>query len=109
GLAAVQAMRSLGLHEALQPKIVQGQSIGQTFQFIETGNAELGFVALGQVSQTDAGSRWIVPQELHAPIRQDAVLLKAGEDNPAAAAFLEFLKGDEAAAIARKYGYALDR
>ena len=109
GKAAVETMQSLGVYEALQPKIVQGQNIGQAYQFVETGNAEVGFVALGQVSQTDAGSRWIVPQEHYEPIRQDAVLLKAGEDSPAAAAFIEFLKGDEAAAIIEKYGYALDR
>lgn len=109
GKAAIETMQSLGLYEALQPKIVQGQSIGQTYQFVETGNAEVGFVALGQVSQTDAGSRWIVPQKHYEPINQDAVLLKTGENNPAAAAFLEFLKGDEASAIIEKYGYALDR
>lgn len=109
GKAAVETMQSLGVYEALQPKIVQGQNIGQAYQFVETGNAEVGFVALGQVSQTDAGSRWVVPQEHFEPIRQDAVLLKTGEANPAAAAFLEFLKGDEASAIIEKYGYALDR
>lgn len=108
GQAAVEAMQSLGVYDALQPRIVQGQNIGQTFQFVETGNAEVGFVALGQVSQTDAGSRWVVPQEHYEAIRQDAVLLKAGENNPAAVAFLEFIKGDEAAAIIEKYGYALD-
>ncbi len=109
GQAAVEAMRSLGVYDTLEPKIVQGQNIGQTYQFVETGNAEIGFVALGQVSQTEAGSRWIVPQEHYEPIKQDAVLLKTGKNNPAAAAFLEFLKGDEAAAIIEKYGYALDR
>lgn len=109
GKAAVEAMQSLGVYGALQPKIVQGQSIGQTFQFIETGNAELGFVALGQVSQTEAGSRWIVPQEHYESIKQDAVLLKAGENNPAATAFMQFLKSDQASAIIEKYGYALDR
>ena len=109
GKAAIETMESLGVYEALQPKIVQGQNIGQTYQFVETGNAEVGFVALGQVSQSDAGSRWLVPQEHYEPIRQDAVLLKTGEENPAAAAFLEFLKGDAASAIIEKYGYALDR
>ncbi|WP_185984944.1 molybdate ABC transporter substrate-binding protein [Aureimonas mangrovi] len=109
GAAAVEAMEALGVYETLQPKIVQGQNIGQAFQFVETGNAELGFVALGQVSQTEAGSRWIVPQDLYEPINQDAVLLTTGEDNPAAIAFLEFLQGDEAGAIIEKYGYALDR
>lgn len=109
GTAAVEAMERLGVHAELQPKIVQGQNIGQTYQFVETGNAELGFVALGQVSQSDAGSRWVVPQDLYEPIRQDAVLLIKGENNPAATAFLEFLKGPEAGAIIEKYGYALDR
>lgn len=109
GVAAVEAMKALGVYDTLQPKFVQGQNIGQTFQFVETGNAELGFVALGQVSQTSDGSRWIVPQDLFSPIRQDAVLLEKGKDNPAAVAFVEFLKGDTAAAIIEKYGYALDR
>ena len=109
GKAAVETMQALGLYEALQPKIVQGQNIGQTFQFVETGNAEIGFVALGQISQTEAGSRWIVPQENYQPIRQDAVLLKIGQNNPAATAFMDFLKGEQAWAIIEKYGYALDR
>ncbi|MEO3384945.1 molybdate ABC transporter substrate-binding protein [Mesorhizobium sp. CAU 1741] len=109
GKAAVETMRSLGVYDALQPKIVQGQNIGQAFQFVETGNAEVGFVALGLVSQAQSGSRWVVPQEHYQPIRQDAVLLKSGEDNLAAIAFLDFLKGGEAGTIIEKYGYALDR
>jgi molybdate transport system substrate-binding protein len=109
GRAAVQALKSLGLYDAIQPKIVQGQNIGQTYQFIETGNAELGFVALGQIRRADAASSWVVPQDLYEPIRQDAVLLKAGEENPAARAFLEFLRSPEATTIIEKYGYALDR
>lgn len=109
GKAAVETTQALGVYDALQPKIVQGQNSAQTFQFIETGNAELGFVALGQVAQKEGGSRWIVPQELFTPIRQDAVLLKQGEDNPAATAFIEFLKGDTAAEIIEKYGYATAR
>ncbi len=109
GAAAVETMKALGVYDSLLPKIVQGQNIGQAYQFVETGNAEVGFVALGQVSQTDAGSRWVVPQDLYQPIRQDAVLLKTGEGNPAATAFLDFLKGGEAGAIIEKYGYALAR
>lgn len=109
GKAAIEAMTKLGVYDALQSKVVQGQNIGQTYQFVETGNAEVGFVALGQVSQTEAGSRWIVPQDMYEQIAQDAVLLKKGENNPAAIAFIEFLKGDEASAIIEKYGYALDR
>jgi molybdate transport system substrate-binding protein len=108
GAAAVQAMQSLGVYEQLQPKIVQGNNIGQTFQFVETGNAELGFIALAQVAQSDAGSRWVVPDGLHEPIRQDAVLLKKGADNEAAQAFVEFLKGPEATAIIARFGYGTD-
>lgn len=109
GVAAVQTMTTLGVHDTLKPKIIQGQNIGQTYQFVQTGNAELGLVALGQVSQTRGGSRWAVPQALYDPIRQDAVLLKKGSDNPAAIAFIEFLKSDEAGGMIEKYGYALDR
>lgn len=107
GAAAVEAMRALGVYDDLQRRIVQGQNIGQAFQFVETGNAELGFVALGQVASSETGSRWIVPQELYRPIRQDAVLLERAAENPAAVAFLEFLRGPEARAIIERYGYAL--
>lgn len=108
GRAAIETMKSLNVYDALQPKIVQGQNIAQTFQFVATGNAEVGFVALGQVATNEAGSRWVVPREHYSPIRQDAVLLKMGEDNPAAAAFVAFLKSEEAAAIIEKFGYAID-
>ncbi|MEQ8699571.1 MAG: molybdate ABC transporter substrate-binding protein, partial [Bauldia litoralis] len=86
-------------------KIVQGHNIAQTFQFVKTGNAEIGFVALSQVVGTDIGSRWVVPDRLHAPIAQDAVLLKRGAGNPAARAFLAFLKGRQARAVKVRYGY----
>ncbi|CAH2602105.1 Molybdate-binding protein ModA [Rhodovastum atsumiense] len=105
GLAAVQTMQKLGVYDALQPKIVQGNNISQTFQFVETGNAALGFVALSQVIARDQGSRWVVPENLHDPIRQDAVLLKKGATNEAARAFLAFLKGPEAAKVIDRYGY----
>jgi molybdate transport system substrate-binding protein len=105
GAAAVQAMRTLGVYEALKPKLVQGASITQAYQFTATGAAELGFVALSQVAGETRGSRWLVPQSLHAPIAQQAVLLKAGEKDPAARAFLAFLKGPQAKAIIRRHGY----
>jgi molybdate transport system substrate-binding protein len=108
GAAAVEAMEKLGVYDALKGNIVQGQSIAQAFQFVETGNAELGFVALAQVINATTGSRWDVPQDLYTPIRQDAVLLKTGADDPAATAFVDFLKTDEAKAIIAKYGYGLD-
>lgn len=104
GAAAVETMKALGLYDALKPKIVEGSSIGQAFQFVGTGNAELGFVALSQTIGK-GGSGWNVPQKLYTPIRQDAVLLKTGEANAAARAFLDFVKGPEARSIIEKYGY----
>lgn len=108
GAAAVEAMKALKLYEALQPKLVEGATITQAYQFVETGNAEVGFVALSQLTGSDAGSRWVVPQDLYNPIRQDAVLLKSGAGNDAASAFIGFLHGPEARAIIEKYGYVLD-
>lgn len=107
GGAAVETLKALKLYDLLQPKIVQGNSIAQAFQFIETGNAELGFVALSQLAGNATGSRWMVPQELYTPIRQDAVLLKKGAANPAATGFMAFLKGPEASATIERYGYVL--
>jgi molybdate transport system substrate-binding protein len=106
GAAAVEVMKSLGVYDAMQPKLVEGATITQAYQFVETGNAELGFVALSQLSGNDSGSRWLVPQELYAPIRQDAVLLKTGDE--AAIAFISFLRSVEARAIVERYGYMLD-
>jgi molybdate transport system substrate-binding protein len=105
GLAAVQTMQKLGLYDALKPKIVQGASISQALQFVDTGNAELGFVAQSQVVDEKGGSRWLVPEADHAPIVQQAVLLKTGADDAAAKAFLAFLKGPQAREIIRRYGY----
>lgn len=108
GLAAVETMKSLNLYDSLRPKLVEGATITQAYQFVETGNAELGFVALSQLTGSEAGSRWVVPQGLYNPIRQDAVLLKTGAGNDAAGAFIAFLRGPEARAIIEKYGYVLD-
>jgi molybdate transport system substrate-binding protein len=105
GAAAIETMKALNVYDTLQPKIVQGNNIAQTFQFIDTGNAELGFVALSQVVDHSEGSRWLVSANLYAPIKQDAVLLKKGAGNEAAKAFIDFLKGPEAAAIEAKFGY----
>jgi molybdate transport system substrate-binding protein len=105
GAAAVQTLTRLKLYDRLKPRIVTGASIGQAYDFVHAGAAELGFVALSQVIADPAGSRWIVPEGLHAPILQDAVLLNPGAANPAAKAFLAFLKGPEAKAIIARYGY----
>lgn len=110
GAAAVETLNKLGLLAALQPKFVQGENIAQTYQFVSTGNAELGFVAVSQVVENGklkSGSAWIVPASLHSPIRQDAVVLTPGKDNPAATALVKFLKTDQARAVIQSYGYAL--
>lgn len=105
GAAAIETMKKLGVYEALQPKIVQGNNIAQTYQFVETGNAEIGFVALSQVANHEEGSRWIVPEDTYSTIAQDAVLLKKGAENDAATAFMQFLRSDAAKAVKEKYGY----
>lgn len=111
GAAAVQTLRSLGLLERLQPRLVTGENITQAHQFVATGNAQLGFVALSQV-QADGriakGSGWVVPANLHEPIVQQAVLLAAGRENTAARALLEFLRGEPARAVIRQAGYAAE-
>ena len=105
GAAAVQTMTRLGVYEALKSKLVTGTSISQAYQFVDTGAAELGFVALAQVIAQAGGSRWLVPEADHAPIEQQAVLLKTGEGDPAAMAFLAFLKGPEARKVIKRFGY----
>jgi molybdate transport system substrate-binding protein len=105
GAAAREVLERRGLWETLRDRIVQGQDIGQTYSFVYSGNAELGFVAYSQLVRGDApieGSFWLVPEELHTAIEQQAVLLK---DTPAARAFLAFVKGPEARAIIQKFGY----
>lgn len=108
GAAAVEVLMALGVYDAVAPRLVTGQNIVHTLQFVESGNAELGFVALSQVMAKDAASVWLVPENLYSPILQDAVLLRTGEDNPVARAFLDYLRGDEAAAIIRSAGYEVD-
>lgn len=108
GAAAVETLTRLNLYQRLQPRIVQGENISQAHQFVSTGNAELGFVALSQVSRDGrftSGSGWIVPESMHSPIRQDAVILLKGAANPAARALADYLKSDKAKAIIRAYGY----
>ena len=105
GVAAEETMRKLGAYDALKPKIVKGASIAQAYQFVATGAAEIGFVAQSQIVTVKGGSRWLVPEALHAPIEQQAVLLKAGANDPAARAFLDFLKTPAARTIISRYGY----
>ena len=110
GVAAKQAMQKLGVWETVQPRVVLGESLGQTMSFVESGNAELGFLALSQVmdpKMKGRGGRWDVPSNLHEPIQQDVVLLTKGKDNPAAKALMEFIGGPQATAIIERYGYEL--
>jgi len=114
GKAAQEVLQSLGLYGALSAKFVTGDNIAQTYQFVATGNADLGFIAVSQLraaqlqatkSRAPKGSYWIIPDKLHNPIRQDAVLLKSAENNPAAAAFVKFLHSDFAQKTLHDFGY----
>ncbi len=110
GAAAVETLKKLNLLAAVQPKFVQGENISQTLQFVSTGNADLGFVAMSQVfkdGKLSSGSAWIIPGEFHEPIYQDAVILAKGKDSAAAAALLAYLKSDKARAVIKSFGYDL--
>jgi molybdate transport system substrate-binding protein len=108
GAAAVETMKSLGLYDALKPKLVEGENIAQAYQFVVSGNAEIGFVALSQVYRDGKiadGSAWIVPANLYSQIRQDAVILDKGKNRAAAAELIRYLKSDKARAVMKTYGY----
>ncbi len=110
GAAAIEVLTGLKLLEQVEPKFVTGENIAQTFQFVSTGNAELGFVALSQVmkdGKITEGSAWIVPGKLHEKIRQDAVILEKGKGKPAVIALMEYLKGDQARTIIKSFGYEI--
>jgi molybdate transport system substrate-binding protein len=110
GAAAVEAMKSLGVLGTLQPKLVMAENITQAHQFVASGNAEIGFVALAQVykdGKINSGSAWLVPANLYSQIRQDAVILDKGKSNSAAAELVKYLKSDTARAVIRSYGYDL--
>jgi molybdate transport system substrate-binding protein len=112
GAAAVQVMEALGMWERLQPRIVTGESLGQTIGFVTSGNAELGFIALSQALDPNLkpkGSRWDIPSNLHDPIRQDAIVTSRGAFNPGARALVEYVRNDPAArAIIERFGYLVD-
>ena len=108
GAAAVEILKNLGIYEQIKPKLVTGDNIAQTYQFVSTGNAEYGFVALAQIALDDSGNRWDIPGDLYSPIRQDAVLLAKGAENPAAQALLDYLQSDAAKSVIHKYGYGTE-
>ncbi|MBI4665425.1 MAG: molybdate ABC transporter substrate-binding protein [Nitrospinae bacterium] len=109
GVAARQVMERLGVMERLKPKIVTGESIGQTYQFVSSGAAQLGFVAMSQLKESwpPAGSYWLIPHDMHDPIEQWAVLTSGGKGSPAAKGFLEFVRGPEGRKIIGNFGYGL--
>lgn len=109
GAAAVEVLTGLGVYDTIKDSIVEGDNIAQTFQFVATGNAEIGFVALSQVKNRSGGSMWQVPQDYYTPIRQDAVLLKSAANNAAAKRFLAFLRSGAAQAIIANSGYGVDQ
>jgi molybdate transport system substrate-binding protein len=108
GAAAMEVIQTMGLRSVITPKMVEGANIGQTFQFVASQNASIGFVALSQVYEAGKikeGSGWIVPSDLHQPIRQDAILLHPGKDNLAAQALMQYLRSDKSKAVMRSFGY----
>jgi molybdate transport system substrate-binding protein len=109
GAAGIETMKALGAYDANQAKIVTAENIGQAFQFVSSGNAEIGFVALSQVLKDGKieGSAWIVPAKYYTQIRQDAVILANGKGKPAAEALMKYLKGDKARAVIKSFGYEL--
>lgn len=112
GAAAMEVLEQLGIEKSVESKLVVGENIAQTYQFVASGNAQLGFVALSQVmtdSTPGAGNNWVVPSDLHRPIRQDAVLLKRGENNAATTALLAYLRSQQASTTILKYGYGTGR
>jgi hypothetical protein len=112
GMAANQTLVRLGVLPAWQTSLLQGESVAQAYQFVATGSATLGFIALSQVmseGRITRGSGWIVPSQLHDPLRQEAVLLNAGRSNPAATALMDYLKTDQARAVLRAYGYEVPK
>lgn len=110
GKAAEQTLKALGLWDQTKDRLVQGENIGQTFQFVSSRNAELGFVALSQVLDpkiNDMGSRWDIPPTLHDPLIQKAVLLNHGKHNATAKAFLEYVQTPAALTVIKQQGYGL--
>lgn len=107
GQAAMETVKALGLAESMRDRIIQGESVTQTYQFVETGAADLGFVALSQLEADQ--QYWPVPQEYYTPLKQKAVLTSFGAEDEAARAFLEFLKTPEARHIISSHGYEIEK
>lgn len=107
GIAATQVLKKMGLLQTVREKLVRGENIAQTYQFVATRNAQLGFVSLSQVYNQTEGSRWLVPASFYTALHQDVVLLQKGKGKEAALAFHHFLKGAKARHIIAKFGYGI--
>ena len=108
GKAAEQVLRKKGFWEQIQNRLVRGENISQTFQFVMTGNADIGLIALSQLRKNQGlGFSWIVPQEWHDPIQQQGILLKRAKTNKAARQFLNFIKSNRIQKQIESYGYSL--
>lgn len=108
GAAAIEVLSKIGMLPLLQTKLVTGDSIGQAFSMVATGNADLGFLAMSQLfeeGKLKSGSAWVVPANLHSPLKQDALLLGRARNNPAALQLLTFMKSGQARAIMNSFGY----
>jgi molybdate transport system substrate-binding protein len=110
GEAAQEALQQLGDWDDLQSKIVRGENINQAYQFVRSGNAQLGIIALSQITRPDreiSGSHWEIPEALYKPIEQQAVILSESTNQQMAASFMEFMKSDEIGLLIREFGYKL--
>ncbi len=107
GAAAASVLGRLGLEGALSRRLVQGENVSQVLQFVRSGAAELGFVALSQVVDEPRKSYWSVPVEYHPSLDQDGVLLRTAEGNRAALEYFEFLRSEAAREVIRSFGYAV--
>ena len=107
GRASREVLAALSLEETMKAKLIKGENISQTYQFVATGNAKAGFVAASQISEETKGSFWYVDEKLYSPIDQAVGLLEKGKGNPAARQFFEFLKQKQATDIIRRYGYGV--
>jgi molybdenum ABC transporter molybdate-binding protein len=106
GLAAEQTLQRLTLKQATQPHWVMGENISQTYRFIESGNAPLGFIARAQVQgELNTTQHWLVPEAYHQPIKQDGILLSRAAENIAAQDFIRFIQSATAQGIIRQHGY----
>lgn len=114
GTQAIHYLKKTGLYDTVKPKLVNGESVAHAFQYAITGNAQLGFVALSHLIDPispakNKGEYWVIPTSDYEPINQAAVMLKRGENNSAAQAFLNYIQSDKAQAIIKKYGYSIPK